>query len=150
MPEDEQRGLLENHGTQRVGWTERVQMIYAGAVQVEKGILFSTAITLAAFVPLFTTQGVEGQIFNPMARTHGYALVGALIATFSVTPVLASYLLPMHMGETETIVVRALRAVYEPVLRWALSRRAIMVLIGVGFLVGAKASAATTLLMTMK
>jgi len=42
---------------------------------------------------LFTMQGVEGQIFNPMARTYGYALLGALLATFTVTPVLASYLL---------------------------------------------------------
>src|SRR5262249_42949848 len=49
--------------------------------------------TVAAFVPLFTMQGVEGQIFNPMARTYGYALIGALIATFTITPVLASYLL---------------------------------------------------------
>ena len=70
-----------------------------------------------------------------MARTCGYALVGALLATFTVTPVLASYLLPLRIRETETIVVRALRAVYQPVLRWALSRRRIMVLIGIGFLV---------------
>jgi heavy metal efflux system protein len=56
--------------------------------------LFSTAITIAAFGPLFTMQGVEGQIFGPMARTYGYALAGALIATFTVTPVLASFLLP--------------------------------------------------------
>ena len=137
MSEEEQHGFLQNQRVQRAGWTERVQMIFAGAVQFEKGILFSTAITLAAFVPLFTMQGVEGQIFNPMARTYGYALVGALIATFTITPVLASFLLPAHIRETETIVVRALRTVYEPVLRWALSHRAITVLIGVGFLVGA-------------
>ncbi len=136
MPEEEQRGFLKDYGAQRVGWTQQMQMIYAGGLQVEKGILFSTAITLAAFVPLFTMQGVEGQIFSPMARTYGYALVGALIATYTVTPVLASFLLPAHVRETETIVVRALRAVYQPVLRWALSRRTFMVLIGVGFLVG--------------
>jgi heavy metal efflux system protein len=136
MPEDEQRAFLKDYDAQRLGWTEQMQMIYAGGLQVEKGILFSTAITLAAFVPLFTMQGVEGQIFNPMARTYGYALLGALIATYTVTPVLASYLLPTHIRETETIVVRALRALYQPVLHWALSRRTIMVLIGVGFLVG--------------
>jgi heavy metal efflux system protein len=39
-----------------------------------QGDLFSAAITVAAFVPLFTMQGVEGQIFGPMARTYGYAL----------------------------------------------------------------------------
>jgi cobalt-zinc-cadmium resistance protein CzcA len=47
-------------------------------------------------------QGVEGQIFGPMARTYAYALVGALIATFTVTPCLASLLLPEHIREVET------------------------------------------------
>ena len=72
------------------------------ALQVDKAVLFSAAITVAAFVPLFTMQGVEGQIFGPMARTYGYALAGALIATFTVTPVLASLLLPKHVKEVET------------------------------------------------
>ena len=98
-------------------------MIFASALQVDKAMLFSTAVTVAAFVPLFTMQGVEGQIFNPMARTYGYALFGALMATFTITPVLASYLLPEHIEETETIVVRALRSVYSPVLRWSLAHR---------------------------
>ena len=56
----------------------RLQMIYVSALQVDKAILFSTAITIAAFGPLFAMQGVEGQIFGPMARTYGYALAGAL------------------------------------------------------------------------
>ena len=75
---------------------------------------------MAAFVPLFTMQGVEGQILNPMARTYGYALVGALLATFTVTPVLAAYLLPEHLDESDTLVVLALRHTYTPVLRWSL------------------------------
>jgi cobalt-zinc-cadmium resistance protein CzcA len=70
-----------------------------------------------------------------MAWTYAYALAGALLATFTVTPVLASLLLPVHVRETETIVVRALRALYQPVLRWALSHRAIVVTVGVAFLV---------------
>ena len=91
-------------------------MIYVSALQVDRAILFSTAITIAAFGPLFTMQGVEGQIFGPMARTYGYALVGALIATFTVTPVLSSLLLPEHVKEAETLVVRGLQRVYRPVL----------------------------------
>src|SRR5260370_41834554 len=112
-------------------------MIFASARQVDKAILFSTAITLAAFLPLFTMQGVEGQIFSPMARTYAYALAGALIGTFTVTPVLTSLVLPEHPRDVETIVVRALRAVYHPVLHWALSHRVIVVAIGVGFLAAA-------------
>jgi heavy metal efflux system protein len=89
---------------------------------------------VAAFVPLFTMEGVEGQIFGPMARTYGYALAGALIATFTITPVLASMLLPDHVKEAETIVVRMLHRVYNPALRFALRRRALAVGIGIAFL----------------
>jgi heavy metal efflux system protein len=116
-------------------WTDRLRLIFASALQVDKAVLFSAAITVAAFVPLFTMQGVEGQIFNPMARTYGYALIGALIATFTITPVLSSYLLPEYTREAETIAVRALRRVYTPVLRWSLSHRKAMVAIGAAFLI---------------
>src|SRR5207244_12817600 len=61
-------------------------------------------------------QGVEGQIFGPMARTYAYALLGAVIATFTITPVLASILLPAHVQEVETFVVRHIRKLYQPVL----------------------------------
>jgi cobalt-zinc-cadmium resistance protein CzcA len=119
----------------RPPWPARLRLIYISALQVDKAILFSTAITIAAFGPLFTMQGVEGQIFGPMARTYGYALAGALIATFTVTPVLSSFLLPQQVKEVETSVVRALHRLYKPVLQFALRRRALVVGIGVGFLV---------------
>jgi cobalt-zinc-cadmium resistance protein CzcA len=115
-------------------WSTRLRLIYISALQVDKAILFSTAITIAAFGPLFTMQGVEGQIFGPMARTYGYALAGALIATFTVTPVLASFMLPQRVKEVETIVVRGLHRAYKPVLQFALDRRALVVAIGIGFL----------------
>jgi cobalt-zinc-cadmium resistance protein CzcA len=115
-------------------WTDRLRMILASALQVDKAILFSTAVTVAAFVPLFTMQGVEGQIFSPMARTYGYALAGALLSTFTITPVLASFLLPERVREAETIVVHALRRTYAPVLRWGLTHRKIMLVIGTAFL----------------
>jgi heavy metal efflux system protein len=117
-------------------WTDRLRLILVSALQVDNAIFFSAAITVAAFVPLFTMQGVEGQIFRPMAQTYGYALFGALFATFTVTPVLASLVLPEHVSEVETILVRALRFVYEPVLHWSLSHVKTMTLIGVAFLVG--------------
>jgi cobalt-zinc-cadmium resistance protein CzcA len=116
-------------------WTDRLRLIFLSALQVDRSIFFSVAITVAAFIPLFTMQGVEGQIFGPMARTYGYALAGALIATFTITPVLASLVLPKRVEEVETIVVRTLRRAYEPVLTWALDHRRVMVAIGVVFLV---------------
>ena len=115
-------------------WTERLRVIFVSALQVDKAVFFTAAITVTAFVPLFTMQGVEGQIFGPMARTYGYALAGALLATFTVTPVLAALLLPKEIEETETRIVRALRSSYTPVLRWALSHLGIAVIVGVAFL----------------
>ncbi|HYA41963.1 MAG TPA: efflux RND transporter permease subunit, partial [Syntrophobacteraceae bacterium] len=117
-----------------MGWTDRLRMIYVSALQVDKAIYFSTMITVGAFIPLFTLQGVEGQIFSPMARTYGYALAGALLATFTVTPVLASLLLPERVREAETIVVRALRAAYTPILRLSLENRKAVVAAGLAFL----------------
>jgi cobalt-zinc-cadmium resistance protein CzcA len=115
-------------------WTDRLRIIFVSALQVDKAVFFTAAITVTAFVPLFTMQGVEGQIFGPMARTYGYALAGALLATFTVTPVLASLLLSAEIEETETRVVRALRAAYTPVLRWALGNVRAAVLVGAVFL----------------
>lgn len=115
-------------------WAERLRLIFVSALQVDKAVFFTAAITVTAFVPLFTMQGVEGQIFGPMARTYGYALAGALLATFTVTPVLAALVLPRQIEETETVIVRALRSSYTPVLRWALSRTRVAVLLGIAFL----------------
>jgi cobalt-zinc-cadmium resistance protein CzcA len=115
-------------------WTDRRRLILISALQIDRAVLFSTAIIVAAFIPLFTMKGVEGQIFGPMARTYAYALVGALLATFTVTPCLASLLLPEQVNEVETLVVRGLRRIYTPVLRWSLSHRQITVAIGLVFL----------------
>jgi len=95
---------------------ERLHRILNGAIEVDKAILFSVLITIAAFLPLFTMQGVEGQIFGPMARTYAYALLGAVIATFTVTPVMSSILLPARVTEIETWLVRQIRRVYNVIL----------------------------------
>jgi len=115
-------------------WTDRLRLILASALQVDKAIFFSALITVAAFVPLFTMQGVEGQIFSPMARTYGLALVGALLSTFTITPVLTSLLLPERVDEAETVFVRSLRRIYVPTLQWSLNHRKTMLIVGVLFL----------------
>jgi heavy metal efflux system protein len=125
---------ITGHTTASQLWTERLRIIFVSALQVDKAVFFTAAITVTAFLPLFTMQGVEGQIFGPMARTYGYALAGALLATFTITPVLAALLLPKHIEEVETIIVRGLRAGYTPVLRWALGNLKAAVAVGVVFL----------------
>src|SRR5262245_57265212 len=114
---------------------EKLQRVLVAAIEVDKPIFFSVAITIAAFLPLFTMQGVEGQIFGPMSRTYAYALIGAVIATFTITPVLSSVLLPEHVNEVETFLVRILRKVYRFLLERALRFARIAALIGLGFLI---------------
>jgi cobalt-zinc-cadmium resistance protein CzcA len=134
---EERRQLLIDRASPTTAgreWTDRLRLIFISALQVDKAIFFSALIIVAAFVPLFTMEGVEGQIFGPMAKTYGYALFGALIATFTVSPVLSALLIPEHVHETETFLVRGIRNVYTPVLRWALDHRGITVAVGLGFL----------------
>jgi heavy metal efflux system protein len=114
---------------------DRLHRILTAAVEVDKAIFFSVIITIAAFLPLFTMQGVEGQIFGPMSRTYAYALLGAVIATFTVTPVMSSILLPHHVSEIETVLVRAIRAIYEPVLELAVRNARLAAMVAISFLI---------------
>ncbi len=98
--------------------------ILGASKDVARSIFFAAAIIIAAFLPLFTLSGVEGNIFGPMAKTYAYALIGGLLATFTVTPALSAILLPAHMKETETWLVRKIHAIYMPLLRWAVGHRA--------------------------
>lgn len=113
---------------------DRLHRILTAAVEVDKAILFSVIITIAAFIPLFTMQGVEGQIFGPMSRTYAYALLGAVIATFTVTPVMSSILLPEKVTEIETFLVRKLRALYQPVLVMAVRNARLATMVAAVFL----------------
>lgn len=115
--------------------TDKLRRVLAAAVEVDRAIFFSVIITIAAFLPLFTMQGVEGQIFGPMARTYAYALIGAVISTFTITPVLASVLLPEKLKEVETFFVRGLRTAYRAVLPLAVRRAPVAAAIAAGFLV---------------
>ena len=115
--------------------SNRPHRILTAAVEVDSAIFFSVIITIAAFIPLFTMQGVEGQIFGPMARTYAYALIGAVIATFTVTPVMASILLPEKIKEVETFVVRWLRVGYQYLLLRAVKHYKTSAMLALAFLV---------------
>ena len=94
--------------------------IFHAAADVNRSIFFAAGIIIAGFIPLFTLSGVEGHIFGPMAQTYAYALAGGLIATFTVTPALSALILPEHVKETETFVVRVLHRIYTPVLNFSI------------------------------
>jgi cobalt-zinc-cadmium resistance protein CzcA len=125
-----------------VGLHGKFAVIANSATEVNQAILFSAAIIVAGFVPLFTLTGIEGHIFGPMAKTYAYAIIGGLIATFTVSPALSSLLLEQHEGEEEeTFVSRWLRRFYTPAVEFALSHRrltlvAAVVLVAVALLAG--------------
>ena len=96
------------------------------ATEVNRSIFFSAAIIIAGFIPLFTLSGVEGHIFGPMASTYAYAIIGGLIATFTIAPALSSLLLPAQVTETETMAVEWMRKVYTPVIGFALGNRVLV------------------------
>ncbi len=117
--------------------SDKLHRILAAAVEVDKAILFSVIITIAAFLPLFTLQGVEVADIQPDgARTYAScALLGAVIATFTVTPVLSSLLLPDKVSEVETFLVRHLRTVYERVLLVAVRNARLAAVVALTFLI---------------
>src|SRR5947199_1546919 len=112
--------------------------ILSAAADVSRSIFFAATIIVAAFLPLFTLSGVEGNIFGPMARTYAYALAGGLLATFTLTPALSVLILPVHLHETETRIMAFLHRLYVPALNWAVGNRNII-------MIGAVALVAMTL-----
>src|SRR3977135_3944928 len=109
--------------------------ILTSAADVSRSIFFAAAIIIAAFLPLFTLSGVEGNIFSPMARTYAYALAGGLLATFTITPALSAIILPAHVEETETFIMRLLHRIYVPVLARSLANRRLVLAGGAGVVV---------------
>src|SRR6266508_6817046 len=105
------------------GLSGKLAAIFHAASGVNRSIFFAAGIIIAGFLPLFTLSGVEGHIFAPMAKTYAYALAGGLLATFTVTPAISAILLPEHVTETETRIVRALHRLYTPVLRLAVANK---------------------------
>jgi heavy metal efflux system protein len=107
----------------RFGLSGKSRTILRSAAEVNLPIFFAAAIIIAAFVPLFTLSGVEGHIFSPMAKTYAYAILGGLIATFTVSPALSSLVLPEQPKETDPLLVRGLHRVYRPLLEFAVANR---------------------------
>jgi heavy metal efflux system protein len=91
--------------------------------EVEKGLFFSTAIMVCAFIPLFTMQGPEGQIFGPMADTYAFALGGALVLALTVSPVLCLLLFQNLKPARDNFLVRWLRGSYLRQLERCLNHR---------------------------
>jgi cobalt-zinc-cadmium resistance protein CzcA len=110
------------------------------AKEVGAPIFFASAIIVAAFVPLFTMKGVEGKVFGPMALTYGFALTGALLLALTFSPALASLLIKPRSEHRDTFVVRWLNRAYAPLLRAALGRPILTIVLALAACVGTMAT----------
>ncbi|MEZ5364316.1 MAG: CusA/CzcA family heavy metal efflux RND transporter [Bryobacterales bacterium] len=97
------------------------ELVADAAVQVGRPTLFSMLIIILAHIPIFTLQRHEGRIFAPMAYTITSALIGSLIFSLTLVPVLCAYLLKGHVSEKESLIVRLAHQLYKPVLNRALA-----------------------------
>jgi len=102
---------------------ERRQTILAACRQVGAPTVFGVAIITIVYLPMFTLTGIEGKMFQPMAFTVVFALVGALILALTVVPVLCSIFLRGHIREEDNLFIRAAKRIYAPVLHAGLRLR---------------------------
>jgi cobalt-zinc-cadmium resistance protein CzcA len=120
------------------GEKPREAAILDAAREVARPVLFSIAIIVMVFLPLFTLQGVEGKMFSPMAFTIAFALAGSAIAALVVTPAMASLLIGRGSA-SEPFFLRWLKAVYRPALGLALRFRRATVAAALASFIGAAA-----------
>jgi heavy metal efflux system protein len=109
----------------------REERLRAAVIEVRQPTLFGELIIMIVYLPILTLEGVEGKLFRPMALTVIFALLGSLVLSLTLMPVLAGLLLPRRIEEREPWLVRAARAVYTPVLRMALRHRLAVLLVAV-------------------
>ncbi len=103
---------------------ERRTLITNAASEVGRPTVFSMLIIIAAHIPIFALQRHEGRIFQPMALSVTTALIGSLIFSLTLVPLLAYWLLRKGVPHGDNALVSWAKRVYEPVLNWALEQPA--------------------------
>ena len=113
----------------------RIHLIKQTSIELGRPILFSKAIIILAFLPIFTFQRVEGKIFSPMAFTLSFALLGAILLTLTLVPALLSYAVRnKDLAEKHSGWMHKLQEHYRNLLLWGESRRKRIVAASVGLL----------------
>ena len=103
------------------------ERIRAAAHEVQRPVFYAIAIIITAYIPIFTLQRVEGRLFKPMAWTVAFALLGALLFSVVVAPVLASFLFRKGAHEWRNPLVSFLTDRYRIGVRWAIHQRVLTV-----------------------
>ena len=130
MVENVYRQLSEHQGPE----VPRLTVIRRAAHEVARPIVFAILIIVIVFLPLFTLEDVEGKLFKPMALTITFAMLGSLLFSLTLVPVLCAIGL-QGGAEADTRLVRWIKRRYEPLLHWSLGHRGRVVL-GAGFALG--------------
>ncbi|BBL35516.1 cobalt-zinc-cadmium resistance protein CzcA [Nitrosomonas stercoris] len=129
-----QKGPVSGHDAGK--W--RTGILRKTTTSLGKPILFSKAIIILAFVPIFTFERAEGKIFSPVAFTLSFALIGAIILTLTLVPALLSYLLQRGtIHEPHLVWMERLQANYRRLLDWVETRPRLVLGITLSALVGA-------------
>ncbi len=110
------------------------EKIFEAAHEVQRPVFYAIAIIITAYLPIFTLQSVEGRLFKPMAWTVAFALLGALLFSMLIAPVLSSLFFPKGTREWHNPVMVWLTAVYRKALRIAIRWRWVTVGVGVASL----------------
>jgi cobalt-zinc-cadmium resistance protein CzcA len=111
-----------------------VEMIRNASHEVQRPVFFAIAIIITAYLPIFTLQLVEGRLFKPMAWTVAFALLGAMIFSIFIVPVLAALLFRNGVKEWRNPVMEYLKVRYRNGLKWAIEHRWITVGVGIASL----------------
>jgi cobalt-zinc-cadmium resistance protein CzcA len=104
--------------------------IRSAAHEVQRPVFYAVAIIITGYLPIFTLQRVEGRLFRPMAWTVAFAMLGAVIFSMTVAPVLASFLFRKPIREWENPVLGWITRHYRTALSWSVDHRIAMVLVG--------------------
>ena len=105
------------------GHATLLDQVRGAAHEVQRPVFYAIAIIITAYLPIFTLQRVEGKLFKPMAWTVAFALLGALIFSMLVAPVLASFLLRTGVKQWRNPVMEFLTTRYRKDVAWAIRNR---------------------------
>ncbi|HET7343385.1 MAG TPA: CusA/CzcA family heavy metal efflux RND transporter [Methylomirabilota bacterium] len=114
--------IVRHLAERRVSGHRVVREVQHAAVEVARPLTFAVLIIMTVYVPILTFQRIEGKLFRPMAVTISLAVVGSLVLTLTLIPVLASLAFRRPPSERESPLLALLRRPYGPAVRWCLRR----------------------------